>query len=76
MKNITLSIDDDTYRLACLTAEERNTTVSALVREYLRSCIHPMGGQTDPAASLFAALDRAHDFRAADRLTREEAHEG
>ncbi|MFZ1576248.1 MAG: hypothetical protein WAT36_13630 [Chromatiaceae bacterium] len=75
MKNITPSIDDDAYRLARLTAEEPNTTVSALVREYLRSFIHPMGGPTDPAASLFAALDRAHDFRATDRLTREEAHE-
>ncbi len=75
MKNITLSIDDDTYRLARVTAEARNTTVSALVRDYLRTCVHPLGGQTDQAASLFAALDRAHDFRAADRLTRDEAHE-
>jgi hypothetical protein len=75
MKNITLSLDDDTYRLVRVTAEARNTTVSALVRDYMRTFVHPLGGQPDQAASLFAALDRAHDFRAADRLTRDAAHE-
>lgn len=29
----------------------------------------------DPAAALFAALDRAQGFRAADRMTREEPHD-
>lgn len=75
MKNITLSIDGDTYRLAHITAQALNTTVSALASDDLRTFVHPKGRQMDPAASLFAALDRAHDFRAADRLTREEAHE-
>ena len=35
MKNITVSVDDETYRIARITAAERGTSVSAMVREYL-----------------------------------------
>ena len=35
MKNITVSVDEDTYRSAKELAAERGTSVSALVREYL-----------------------------------------
>ena len=35
MKNITLSVDDETYRLARIRAAEAGTSVSALVRAYL-----------------------------------------
>ena len=35
MKNITVSIDDETYRLARVRAAEEGTSVSALVRDYL-----------------------------------------
>ena len=37
MKNVTLSLDEETYRQARITAAERNQSVSALVRHYLRS---------------------------------------
>lgn len=37
MKNITLSVDDATYRRARVVAARRGTSVSALVRDYLRS---------------------------------------
>ena len=37
MKKITVSIDEETYRLARIRAAELNTSVSALVRDYLRS---------------------------------------
>ena len=36
MKNITVSIDESTYRMARVRAAELDTSVSALVREYLR----------------------------------------
>jgi hypothetical protein len=75
MKNITLSVDEDTYRPARIAAAERNTRGSALVRDYLRTFGQPGEGDTDPAAALFAVLDRAHGLRAADRMTRDEAHE-
>ncbi len=74
MKNITLSVDEETYRRARIAAAERNTTVSALVRDYLRTFARAADADPDPAAALFAALDCAQGFRAADRLTREEAH--
>ena len=35
MKNITVSVDDDTYRRARVVAAQRDTSVSALVREFL-----------------------------------------
>lgn len=35
MKNITVSINDETYRLARIRAAEAGTSVSALVRTYL-----------------------------------------
>lgn len=75
MKNITLSVDEETYRLARIAAAERNTTVSALVRDYLRGFARPAGDEADPAQALFSALDRAQGFRAADRLTRDQAHD-
>ena len=49
--------------------------MSALVRDYLRTFARPGNGETDSAAALFAALDRVHGLRAADRMTREEAHD-
>ena len=36
MKNITVSVDDETYRLALIRAAELGTSVSAMVREYLK----------------------------------------
>ena len=36
MKNITLSVDEKTYRLARIRAAELDTSVSALVRDYLK----------------------------------------
>ena len=74
MKNVTLALDDDTYRRARITAAERNQSVSALVRGYLRS-LKPDSGGEQRGARLFAALDKSRSFRAARRLTREEAHE-
>ncbi len=35
MKNITVSVDEKTHRLACVRAAELDTSVEALVREYL-----------------------------------------
>ena len=36
MKNITVSVDEETQRLARIRAAELETSVSALVRDYLR----------------------------------------
>ena len=39
MKNITVSVDEETHRLARIRAAELDTSVSALVRQFLQSLI-------------------------------------
>ena len=39
MKKITISVDEETYRLARIRAAELDTSVSALVRDYLKSLV-------------------------------------
>ncbi len=46
MKNITVSVDEGTYRRARIRAAELDTSVSALVRGYLRSLVE--GGESTP----------------------------
>ncbi len=73
MKNITLSVDDETWRQARIKAAEQGTTVSALVRNYLNT-LSRRGTETDPTSALFDALDRAGSYQASSRMSREEAH--
>jgi hypothetical protein len=47
MKNITVSVDDDTYRIARIRAAERATSVSALVKSYLLQMACGGTGETD-----------------------------
>jgi hypothetical protein len=51
MKNLTLSLEEDTLLLARKVALEHNTTVNQLVRDYLTRLVEEHGRQT-------AALDR------------------
>jgi len=74
MKNITVSVDEETYRKARIAAAERNSSVSRLVGDYLRSLAAARGNDSEDAARLFAALDKAKAFRASERLSREAAH--
>jgi plasmid stability protein len=74
MKNVTVSMDDDTYRRARIRAAEVGTSVSALVRAYLNT----LGTQETEAERLkrqeAALRARITSFRAADRLSRDEVH--
>ena len=40
MKNITVSVDEETHRLARIRAAELDTSVSAMVRQYLGSLVN------------------------------------
>jgi plasmid stability protein len=72
--NITVSLDEAVYRRARIKAAERNTSVSALVRDFLNDL---GSGETD-----FERRTRLQDdvirsigrFRARDRLGRDEVH--
>jgi plasmid stability protein len=75
VKNITVSLDDELYRRARVRAAELDTSVSAVVRRFLEDFA---GGESD-----FERRRRLQDetlatiteFRAGDRLTRDEVHE-
>ncbi len=90
-KNITVSVDEQTHRRARIVAAEMGTSVSALVREYLRnlSSQHaarspgPVGDQIEIAAnrrenlrSLLAEWkSKGIGLDPSARLTREEFYE-
>lgn len=82
MKNITVTIDDETYRRARIKAAEKSTSVSALVRDFLLRL-----DDEETEAARFARLLRQQNelidrirathagFSAADNLSREALHE-
>jgi hypothetical protein len=75
MKNITVSVDDETYRRARVRAAEQDTSVSALVKRFLIEL-----AQDESDADRLRREERAlraqiKAFRAADRLPRDDAHE-
>ncbi len=87
MKNITVSVDDLTYRLARIRAAELDTSVSALVRGYLKSLANGtargrMGADTVVDFRRRALDDVIRDFeargvglRSSDNQTRDELYD-
>ena len=75
MKNITVSLPDDTYRRARIKAAERDTSVSALVREFLTSLGEEESDFERRKRLQAEVIASVKDFRAGDRMTREEVHE-
>jgi phage shock protein A len=74
VKNITVSLDDDTYRRARVIAAERDTSVSALVKRFLTQ----LGAGESEVERLERQerelRERIRSFRASDRLSREDVH--
>jgi hypothetical protein len=75
VKNITVSVPDDVYRDARIAAAERDTSVSSLVVGYLRSLSDRMRQFNRLEAQQREIQAEISRFRAADRLSRDEAHE-
>jgi predicted CopG family antitoxin len=75
VRNLTVSVPDNVYRNARVAAAERDTSVSALVVEYLER----LSGQMEQFGRLEALQHEVQaeigQFRAADRLSRDEVHE-
>ena len=75
MRNVTVSLDGEVYRRARVKAAELDTSLSALVRDFLIS----LGDEETE----FERRKRLQDemlrsivaFRAQDRLTRDDAHD-
>jgi phage shock protein A len=75
MKNITVSVDDDTYRRARMKAAEQDTSVSALVKSFLAQLA---AGESDVERlkrEERALRERISTFTATNRLSRDEVHE-
>jgi plasmid stability protein len=75
VRNITVSLPDDVYREARIKAASRDSSVSALVREFLTS----LAGEEDTFARLkrleTEALSTVKTFNGGDRLTRDRVHQ-
>ena len=91
MKNITVSVDEGTYRFARIRAAEMDTSVSALVRSYLRRLVNTnVGGTTPDMLDMGKAVElpcreldeviadfaaRGVGLRSSDNLTRDELYD-
>ena len=75
MKNITVAVDDEVYHRARIRAAQADTSVSALVRDFLIQ----LAGREDTTDRLKQLQEQTRKkikkFRAADRLGRAAAHE-
>lgn len=74
VKNLTVSVPDDVYRNARVAAAQRDISVSALVVEYLRRLSGRMDGFARMEALQREVQAEIGQFRAADRLGRDEVH--
>lgn len=75
MKNITVSLPDEIYRKARVKAAERDTSVSALVREFLVNLGEEESDFEHRKRLQDEVIASVKNFRAGDRLSREEIHE-
>ena len=75
MKNITVSVPYQVYRNARVAAAQRDTSVSALVVAYLERLSGWMEEFTRLEALQHEVQAEIGQFRAADRLDREEIHD-
>ena len=74
VKNITVSLPDDVYRRARITAAQRDTSLSALVREFLMKLGDEESDSERRKRLQKEVLATVRRFRAGDRLTRDQAH--
>ncbi len=74
MKNITVSVDDETYRRARAKAAEQDTSLSALVRRFLIELVSDESFERRLERRESELRAQIRNFSAGDRLRREEVH--
>ena len=74
MKNITVSLPDEVYRNARVKAAERDTSVSALVKQFLIGLAEEESEFERRKRLQAEVLATLTGFEAGDRLSRDEAH--
>ena len=75
MKNLTVSLDDETYRRAGIIAAERDTPVSALVKRFLTELAAEESEFERLKRLESEARGRIVHFSASDRLPRDEVYD-
>ena len=74
MRNITVSVDDETYKRARIAAAALDTSVSSLVKAYLQQ-LASVETETERLKRQEREIrSRIADFTASSRLSREDAH--
>ena len=74
MKNITVSVEDETYKRARIKAAERETSISALVKRFLMQVASVESGSELLESEDRELRARIDAFKAGDRLSRDDAH--
>ncbi len=74
MRNITVSLDDATYRRARMLAAQRDTSVSALVKRFLLDLASAESEGERLKRQERELRERITDFDASDRLSRDDVH--
>ncbi len=74
MKNITVTVDDDVYRRARIKAAEKDTSVSAMVRQFLVEVAQGESEFERLRTLEFELRARITGFRASDSLPRDELY--
>jgi len=74
VKNITVSLSEEVYRRARIKAAQSDTSVSALVRDFLSQLGEEETDFERRKRLQSEVLSSIQSFRAADRVARDEAH--
>jgi len=79
MKNITVALDDETYRRARIVAAQRDASVSALVKRFLLSLgaesAAPRNLKEEQESLLDSIWARHAGFSASENVSRDELHD-
>lgn len=75
MKNVTVSLDDETYRAARVKAAEAGRSLSSLVREFLQGLGSGEGEFERLYRQELELRKQIKGFRASDRMSRDEVHD-
>lgn len=75
MKNISVSLDDETYRRARVIAAQRDPSVSALVKRFLSELAADETESERLKTQERSLHEQVTAFRAADRVSRDRLHE-
>jgi uncharacterized protein YdaU (DUF1376 family) len=75
MKNLTVSLDDETYRRARMIAAQRDTSVSALVKQFLTGLASDETEFERLKREERELREQITNFSASDRLSRDDVHD-